>query len=119
MFMKFCYCHFVSYFQKISFCFNILYFRLWVSPRLPSIVAKNESDSTYDSETNFKKDLLYYLESYKLPVLQPWIEKVTNADFTKVKYGFSYFKYCCSSQSRKKQKNFSIIFLAFQSILRG
>lgn len=56
-----------------------------MSPRLPVIESKNANDYC-DSETNFKRDLLYYLESYKLPVLQPWIDRVKSADFREVKY---------------------------------
>lgn len=58
--------------------------RIWVSPRLPYIESKSNGVEN-DSETNFKKDLLKYLENYNLPIVQPWIEKVKNADFREIK----------------------------------
>ena len=42
-----------------------------------------------DSETHFKEDLLDYLEAYKLPAVEPWIQKVRNADCKEVKYVYT------------------------------
>jgi len=39
-----------------------------------------------DSLTGFKNDLIRYLESYSLSALQPWIEKVHQADMSNIKY---------------------------------
>lgn len=61
-------------------------FRLWVSPRLQFIETKSEEPCEFDSETNFKRDLLQYLRNYNLPIMDPWIEKVENADFREIKY---------------------------------
>lgn len=61
-------------------------FRLWLSPRLPLIETRNEDPCQFDSETNFKRDLLQYLRNYNLSIVEPWIEKVQNADFREIKY---------------------------------
>lgn len=39
-----------------------------------------------DSLTGFKSDLIRYLESYSLSALQPWIEKILQADMSSIKY---------------------------------
>ncbi|KAK7582630.1 hypothetical protein V9T40_014075 [Parthenolecanium corni] len=61
---------------------------LWVSPRLQFIETKSEEPCQFDSETNFKRDLLQYLRNYNLPIMDPWIEKVENADFREIKVFF-------------------------------
>lgn len=38
-----------------------------------------------ESRTNFKKDLLAYLQAYKQAALQPWIQMVQKADMSHIK----------------------------------
>ncbi|XP_065216562.1 probable tyrosyl-DNA phosphodiesterase [Planococcus citri] len=61
---------------------------IWISPRLPFIEQRTDEEYQFDSETKFKKDLLSYLRAYNLSVLNPWIEKVKNADCREVKVFF-------------------------------
>lgn len=59
---------------------------IWISPVLPAIVPDNKDKNvSYESPTNFKRDLLRYLQYYNLPLLQSWIDKVKNADCRNVK----------------------------------
>lgn len=63
----------------------IIFRSLWISPRLPLIKSRNSDDNQFDSKTNFKKDLLHYLRSYNLTILEQWIEKLKNADCSEIK----------------------------------
>uniref|UniRef100_A0A182P8G8 PBZ-type domain-containing protein n=1 Tax=Anopheles epiroticus TaxID=199890 RepID=A0A182P8G8_9DIPT len=57
---------------------------LWISPRLPAV--PEGSDETYgESRTEFRSSLLTYLEVYKLPQLQPWMERIRKTDFSDVR----------------------------------
>lgn len=58
---------------------------IWVSPSCPTLNEDSKS-ANGDSPTNFKNDLLHYLESYALQILRPWIEKIKNADMSLIKY---------------------------------
>lgn len=42
--------------------------------------------NNYDSKTNFKKDLINYLESYKDALVREWIEHVKSHDMTSAKF---------------------------------
>lgn len=57
---------------------------IWVSPSCPPSPSEVLGDG-YDSITGFKQDLLRYLETYSLPALQPWIEKIRLADMSSIK----------------------------------
>lgn len=60
-----------------------LSYRIWVSPRFP---LKNDNcKSDGDSKTGFKKDILRYLRSYNVPLLNQWIQKIVKADFSEAK----------------------------------
>lgn len=54
---------------------------LWVSERLPSFKHGSEGG---ESVTNFREDLVHYLENYRNPTLQPYIERIKNSDFSSV-----------------------------------
>ena len=56
----------------------------WVSPSCPPTSAEFIGDG--DSLTGFTRDLLRYLETYSLPDLQPWLEKIRRADMSRIKY---------------------------------
>uniref|UniRef100_A0A182ITF6 PBZ-type domain-containing protein n=2 Tax=Anopheles atroparvus TaxID=41427 RepID=A0A182ITF6_ANOAO len=57
---------------------------LWVSPRLPAV--PDGSDTTYgESVTDFRVNLLAYLEAYKLPHLQPWMARIRKTDFSDIR----------------------------------
>jgi len=55
---------------------------LWVSPKCPSI---RSSGGDGDSTTNFKRDLVNYLERYELgSVLRPFIDSIQNCDMSQI-----------------------------------
>lgn len=54
-----------------------------MSSKFP-LKAKNDN-SDGDSKTGFKKDILRYLRSYNVQLLNRWIEKIENADFSAAK----------------------------------
>lgn len=58
---------------------------LWVSPSCPAL-GEEKQETSGESSTYFKRDLIRYLESYALPDLNPWIEKVKRANMSSVKY---------------------------------
>lgn len=65
---------------------------LWISPLclpLPPRDTTNDSGDDAiegDSEVGFKRDLLRYLDSYSLPELEPWIQKIRRCDMSGIKY---------------------------------
>ncbi|XP_058067233.1 probable tyrosyl-DNA phosphodiesterase [Anopheles bellator] len=57
---------------------------LWISPRLPAV--PENADTAYgESVTDFRSNLLSYLEAYKLPQLQQWMARIRKTDFSDVK----------------------------------
>ncbi|KAK9876580.1 hypothetical protein WA026_013960 [Henosepilachna vigintioctopunctata] len=56
---------------------------LWLSPSCP--VMDESTENNGESPTKFKADLLTYLKTYNVPCLKPWIERVQNADFSKIR----------------------------------
>ena len=42
----------------------------------------------FDSKTNFKKDLINYLDSYRDPTIREWGEIVKKHDMTNAKYSY-------------------------------
>uniref|UniRef100_A0A182FV04 PBZ-type domain-containing protein n=1 Tax=Anopheles albimanus TaxID=7167 RepID=A0A182FV04_ANOAL len=57
---------------------------LWISPRLPAV--PEDADTSFgESVTDFRSDLLAYLDAYKLPQLHPWIARIRRTDFSAVK----------------------------------
>ncbi|XP_052860694.1 probable tyrosyl-DNA phosphodiesterase [Anopheles cruzii] len=57
---------------------------LWISPRLPAV--PENADTAYgESVTDFRANLLAYLEAYKLPQLQQWMARIRKTDFSDVK----------------------------------
>lgn len=60
-----------------------LNYRIWVSPRFP--LKSDNSKSDGDSKTGFKKDILRYLHSYNVPLLNQWIQKIIKADLSEAK----------------------------------
>lgn len=67
----------------------IIISRIWVSPRFPLKSKDNKSDG--DSKTGFKKDILRYLRSYSEPLLNQWIQKIENSDFSEAKYVYRLY----------------------------
>ncbi|XP_060531183.1 probable tyrosyl-DNA phosphodiesterase isoform X2 [Cylas formicarius] len=61
---------------------------LWLSPRCPKL--EEGSSSSGESITGFKADLLNYLKSYSLPILNDWIGYVKNCDFSNIKVSLVY-----------------------------
>lgn len=57
---------------------------LWISPKLPQL-SLNADTTSGDSPTQFKTDLLRYLNSYRIPQVQEWIGRVRRADFSSVR----------------------------------
>lgn len=55
---------------------------IWISPSCPPLTSAEENG---DSHTGFKRDLLRYMESYSLPVLQKWIDKIRRSDMSAIK----------------------------------
>jgi tyrosyl-DNA phosphodiesterase 1 len=55
---------------------------LWVSEKLP---AMDSDPREGESVTNFRGDLVDFLENYKLPALKTYIDRVRTADFRSVK----------------------------------
>ncbi|XP_065157269.1 probable tyrosyl-DNA phosphodiesterase [Atheta coriaria] len=60
---------------------------LWMSPPLPKMAA-SKHDFDCAGPTDFKIDLLTYLESYNINVLTEWIQLIKRADFSSVKVYF-------------------------------
>lgn len=60
---------------------------LWISPKCPPLPPDSDTGAG-ESVTNFKCDLLQYLSSYKLPELQPWLERIRAVDMSAVKVFF-------------------------------
>lgn len=56
---------------------------LWISPRCAEMAATSDT-SAGDSPTEFRADLLRYLEAYKLSHLIPWISRIRRTDFSAV-----------------------------------
>uniref|UniRef100_A0A2M4APT8 Putative tyrosyl-dna phosphodiesterase n=3 Tax=Anopheles triannulatus TaxID=58253 RepID=A0A2M4APT8_9DIPT len=57
---------------------------LWISPRLPAV--PEDADTAFgESVTDFRSNLLAYLDAYKLPQLQPWMARIRRTDFSDVK----------------------------------
>lgn len=54
---------------------------IWISPRLEPL-PNGHMENMGDSPTNFRQDLISYLSSYQLPELNPWIQKITETDFS-------------------------------------
>ena len=54
---------------------------MWISPACPSLLDSKEETS----KTGFKKDLLRYLQSYSLPALQHWMDKIRSVDMSAIK----------------------------------
>ncbi|XP_046817239.1 probable tyrosyl-DNA phosphodiesterase isoform X1 [Vespa crabro] len=60
---------------------------LWISPHLPSL-SKSDNTTNGESKTNFKRDFLQYLKTYKQSALNKWIDIVERADFSDVNVFF-------------------------------
>ncbi|XP_050094176.1 probable tyrosyl-DNA phosphodiesterase isoform X4 [Anopheles aquasalis] len=57
---------------------------LWISPRLPAV--PEDADTAFgESVTDFRSNLLAYLDAYKFPQLQPWMARIRRTDFSDVK----------------------------------
>ncbi|KAI9557608.1 hypothetical protein GHT06_017436 [Daphnia sinensis] len=62
---------------------------IWVSPSCPPLLSEaGEHMGDGDSVTGFKRDLLRYLETYSLVALQPWIEKIRQANMSHINVCF-------------------------------
>ncbi|XP_053680169.1 probable tyrosyl-DNA phosphodiesterase [Anopheles nili] len=60
---------------------------LWVSPRLPAV--PEDSDTSFgESVTDFRANLLAYLNAYKIPRLQQWVTRIRKTDFSELKVCF-------------------------------
>lgn len=68
----------------ITLPFSLIFFRVWISPKLPRISKFAEE---YDGvgPTGFKTTLLTYLKHYEVDCLNEWINNVRKADFSEVK----------------------------------
>ncbi|XP_003247207.1 probable tyrosyl-DNA phosphodiesterase isoform X2 [Acyrthosiphon pisum] len=53
---------------------------IWVSPKFPLKEEDDKSDG--NSQTDFKIDILRYLNSFREPSLVPWIQKIEKVDFS-------------------------------------
>ncbi|XP_034171355.2 tyrosyl-DNA phosphodiesterase glaikit [Osmia lignaria lignaria] len=60
---------------------------IWMSPHLPPL-PKSANTSDGESPTGFKKDLLLYLNKYRLPASTEWTSAVQRADFSSVNVFF-------------------------------
>lgn len=60
---------------------------LWISPACPEL-SENEDSKAGDSPTEFKTDLLRYLNAYQIPQLQEWISIVRRTDFSEIRVCF-------------------------------
>lgn len=61
---------------------------MWISPLFPKL-KKEENKSNFsrgDSPTNFKKDLLDYIGSYKAYQLKDWQQNIADHDMSSAKY---------------------------------
>ncbi|XP_045479337.1 probable tyrosyl-DNA phosphodiesterase [Harmonia axyridis] len=56
---------------------------LWLSPSCPPMT--EDTPNNGDSPTRFKSDLLWYLKTYNVPCLKPWIERVEKTDFSHIR----------------------------------
>jgi len=54
-----------------------------VSPKFPLIEEYDTSDN--DSKTDFKIDILRYLNSFREPILVHWIKKIEKVNFSQAK----------------------------------
>ncbi|XP_060864486.1 probable tyrosyl-DNA phosphodiesterase [Metopolophium dirhodum] len=59
---------------------------IWVSPKFPLKEEDNKSDG--NSKTDFKIDILRYLNSFREPSLVPWIKKIEKVDFSQANVFF-------------------------------
>ncbi|CAH1792376.1 unnamed protein product [Owenia fusiformis] len=55
---------------------------VWISPMFPK--CKTASDAK-DSSTNFKQDLIQYMEAYRTPHFKSWLEKIKLHDMSSAK----------------------------------
>lgn len=67
----------------VTFSFHFGSTGLWISDRLP-LLPDGVDTSAGESVTGFRNDLLKYLTSYRLPLLQPWITRVRKSDFSSI-----------------------------------
>ena len=69
--------------RYIIICFS----RIWVSNIFPPLSKPSSIDG--DSRTNFKRDLLSYIISYKKPELNVWLNIMRQHDMTSARLGIS------------------------------
>lgn len=73
--------------------YNCICFSVWISPMFPKIASSGASSSG-DSATNFKRDLIQYLNAYKARQVNEWVEIIRGHDMSQakqVKLGLFYF----------------------------
>lgn len=56
-----------------------------MSDRLPELPQSASKECNGESVTKFRADLVRYLTNYRIPTLQPYIERVMKSDFSSVK----------------------------------
>ncbi|XP_067942133.1 tyrosyl-DNA phosphodiesterase 1-like [Watersipora subatra] len=78
---------------------------LWCSPLCPL--------GNADSETNFKADLIEYLEAYKSPILRDWASTLSKYDMSKCKV----FLIASVPGRHKQEKKFSFGHLKLRKVL--
>ncbi|XP_025935213.1 tyrosyl-DNA phosphodiesterase 1 isoform X3 [Apteryx rowi] len=57
---------------------------IWISPLYPRL-PQGPTDSSGESETNFKSDLISYLMAYNSPTLKEWIDKIQEHDLSETR----------------------------------
>lgn len=72
----------------LFFCFLFgwvfLGLRMWMSPLFPRL-PEGSSESSGESPTFFKRDLLEYLASYRAPELDEWIQRIKEHDLSETR----------------------------------
>ncbi|XP_050548767.1 probable tyrosyl-DNA phosphodiesterase isoform X2 [Daktulosphaira vitifoliae] len=59
---------------------------IWVSPKFPQLHSTDKHNG--ESTTGFKNDILRYLQSYKVELLENWIQRIKKTDFSSAKVFF-------------------------------
>lgn len=58
---------------------------VWISPKCPPLSSLEQKNRSNDSKTNFKQNLVKYLNAYNILELQFWINRIKNCDFSEFK----------------------------------
>lgn len=72
----------IGFIRKL--CCVFLYDRMWMSPLYPRL-PEGSPGTAGESPTNFKRDLLDYLEAYRAPELAEWIDRIKQHDLSETR----------------------------------